>query len=144
MNIIFLMSTFLGEAEAKKKKKGEGVNIVITVLDEQSKKPVSTAKVKHPLEEIAHSVNDVTGVWQDTRILLPDGDMLHFSPGSSVDFQVSAPGYVTKYINYDIQPWKNKVDIYLKKMDLNTGDDLLPLPLGGDENRDPSMGGGGN
>ena len=145
MKLLFLMGAFLGDAEAKKKKKGEGVDVAVMVLDHQSNKPVPTAVIKHPLEEISHKVNEVTGIWQDSEILLPDGQTLHFSPGSAVEFQVSAPGYVTKHIRYDIRRWKNKVDVRLKKIDISSSDeDLIPLDIGGDEHRDPTIGGGGN
>ena len=145
MKLLFLMCTFLGNAEAKKKKKkGEGVNVAIVVLDDKSQKPVPTATIQHPLEEMSHRVNEVTGIWQDNQILLPDGETLHFSPGSTVEFQVSAPGYVTKHIRYDIRRWKNKVDVQLHKMDLSPGDDLIPLELDDKKMRDPTMEGGGN
>lgn len=144
MKMILIMMAFMSNAEAKKRKKGEGVKVSITVLDHDSSKPVATAKVQHPKEEMPHRVNEVNGMWQDTEILLPDG-MLQFTPGSSLEFEVSAPGYITQHIEYDVRRWKNNVSIKLQKMDISTTGIEIPIvPMDVDEERDPTMGGGGN
>ena len=144
MKMIFLMMAFMSDAEAKKRKKGEGVKVSITVVDHDTNKPVATAKIQHPKEEMPHRVNEVNGMWQDTEILLPDG-MLPFTPGSSLEFEVSAPGYITQHIQYDVRRWKNNLSIKLQKMDISTTGIQIPIvPMDVDEERDPVMGGGGN
>ena len=145
MKLFLLMFALTGTADAKKRKKGEGVKVSITVLDHESSEPVATAKIQHPLEEMPHRVNEVTGVWQDSEILLPDGTKLHFTPGSSLELEVSAPGYVTQHIRYDVRRWKNNVPVRLQKMDISTmGIDIPTVPMEVDEQRDPSVGSGGN
>ena len=42
--MIFLMMAFMSNAEAKKRKKGEGVKVSITVVDHDTNKPVATAQ----------------------------------------------------------------------------------------------------
>ena len=80
-----------------------------------------------------------------SEILLDDGTQLHFTPGSALEFEVSAPGYVTQHIRYDVKRWRNNVQIKLQKMDISTDGIEIPLvPMGGDTARDPSAGGGGN
>ena len=145
MKFLWLMLAFTSDAEAKKRKKDEGVKVSIIVLDFDSSKPVATAKVKHPAEEMPHRVNQANGTWTESEILLDDGTQLHFTPGSALVFEVSAPGYVTKHISYDVKRWRNNVQIKLKKMDISTDGIEIPLvPMGGDTARDPGAGGGGN
>ena len=138
MKLMLLLLAFTSNAEAKKRKKGEGVKVSITVVDHDSSEPIATAKIQHPKEEVPHRVNEVNGMWSDTEILLPEG-MLQFTPGSTLDFEVSAPGYVTQHITYDVRRWKNNLSIKLQKMDISTTGIEIPIvPMDIDEQRDPN------
>jgi len=116
MKLLFLMCALSGDAQAKKNKTPEGVNVVITVLDDQSKAPVSTAIITHPKDVIDHKVNEVTGIWKDSQIFLPNGEALYFSPGLILDLTITAPGYITQDIRFEVKQWRNKHTIYLNKI----------------------------
>ena len=126
MKLLFLMHAFSGDAQAKKDKKEEGVTVTITVLDEESKTPLSTARILHPLEHIDHQVNSVTGSWKESVLFLTDGTTLYFSPGSSLDLTISAPGYISQEIQLEVKHWRNKHTIYLSKSILT--EPIQPMP----------------
>ena len=144
MKSLLLMTVLLGTADAKKRKKGEGVVVNVKVLDKEDSKPVATAQVRHPKEDLHHRVNEVTGVWYASEVLLPDGTQLHFTPGSALELEISAPGYVTQHVRYDVKRWKNKIEIELQKMDITTDIEIPLTPFDREEQRDPTSGGGGN
>ena len=131
INTLVLLMAFGGDAEAKKRKEGEGVPISVKVVDQADKDPVATAMIRHPKDVETYRVNEVTGIWQDSQIYMPDGSILHFTPGSTLRLEISAPGYVTQLVQYDIRRWRNKLEITLEKMELDDKDietilNLLP------------------
>ena len=59
-----------------------------------------------------------------------------------LEMEISAPGYVTQIVQYDIKKRRNKVPIFLEKMEIDDSDIEMPsIPFGRDKERDPSMGG---
>lgn len=112
-------------AEAKKPG-GDGVPVVVTVLDEQEA-PIPTAIVRAPEEEDRHRVNTMTGSWEGSVLYLPDGSEMVFTPGMSIVLEVSAPGYVTQVVQYDIRKRKNKIQVTLQKLVLDESDIEEPL-----------------
>jgi hypothetical protein len=132
-----------GTAEAGKKS-DEGVNVRITVLD-PAEEPVPTAVVRHPDEADRRRVNSVTGVWEDSILYLPDGSELRFVPGMTLQFEISAPGYITQVIQYDVRKRNNKVEIRLQQMDIEEEEIEEPLiQFGRDRPRDVVGGGPSN
>lgn len=113
-------------APALAKKKDEGVEVRITVLDVEGS-PVPTAVVRHPDEADRHRVNSFTGVWEDSILYLPDGSELRFVPGMTLKFEISAPGYMTKIIQYDVRKRNNKVEVQLPKLELEEEEIEEPL-----------------
>ncbi len=107
-------------------KKDEGVNVRITVMDE-AQAPIPTAVVRHPDEADRRRVNSVTGVWEDSILYLPDGSELRFVPGMTLHFEISAPGFITQVISYDVRKRNNKVEIFLKRMELEEEEIEEPL-----------------
>lgn len=115
----------------------EGVPIEITVLDEEGK-ALPTAVVRHPDEADRRRVNSVNGKWSGSRLYLPDGSELIFTPGMTVQFEISAPGYMTQIIQYDIRKRKNNIEVALDKLNLEdeTGIEEPVIQFGRDKPRD--------
>lgn len=130
----------LGSAEALAKKKdrspGEGVPVTVVVLDEAGE-PVPTAVIRHPDEADRRRVNAVTGEWTGSVLYLPDGSEMIFTPGMSLTLEISAPGFMTQVIQYDIRKRGNKVEITLPEISLDDDDVEEPLiQFGRDKPRD--------
>jgi len=106
----------------------EGVPITVYVLDEAGK-PIPTAVVRHPDEQDRHRVNTSTGAWTGSVLYLPDGSEIFFEKGMILELEVSAPGYVTSKVVYQVRKRKNKVTVQLKKMDVILEDDEMEDPV---------------
>ena len=115
-----------GSVAEAKKDKDAGVNVRITVLDEAGA-PIPTAVVRHPDEADRRRVNSVTGVWEDSILYLPDGSELRFVPGMTLQFEISAPGYITQVVQYDVRKRNNKLEIALKQMEIEEEEIDEPL-----------------
>ena len=124
-------------AEAAKDE--EGVPVTIQVLDIAGD-PIPTAVVRHPEEADRHRVNSITGEWTAPVLYLPDGGELIFTPGMSIRLEVSAPGYMTQIIQYDIRKRRNKVEVTLSQLAMDDEDIEEPLIQFG---RDKPREGGG-
>ncbi len=125
------------DALAKKAKgEGDGVPVTVTVLDIEGN-PVPTAVIRHPEEADRRRENAVTGEWTGSVLYLPDGSEMIFTPGMSIQLEISAPGYMTQIIQYDIRKRGNKVEITLPKLEFDEGDIEEPLiQFGRDKPRD--------
>ena len=140
-----LLSLFTGDVEAKKRKKGEGVVVEVQVLDKTDSNIVATAMIRYPKDETTYRVNTMNGIWKASEIYLSEGDTLHFTPGSTLQLEISAPGYVTQLVQYDIRRWRNKIKISLEKMNIDDKDIEIPtIPFGRNQERDPSTSGAAN
>lgn len=115
-----------GTARAKKNKYEDGVPVKVTVLDAQGE-PVPTAVIRHPDEADRHRVNSLTGSWEESKLYMPDGSELIFVPGMTIQLEISAPGYMTQIVQYDIRKRKNNVEITLPELDLDDSDIDEPL-----------------
>ena len=115
-----------GPALAKKKKDDDGVPVKVTVLDPDGK-PIPTAVIRQSEEADRHRVNSLTGSWEESKLYLPDGSEMVFTPGMTIQLEVSAPGYVTQVIQYDIRKRKNSVEVQLPA--LNLDDQQVDEPL---------------
>ncbi len=117
----WILAAFLAfsstEALAKKSESG-GVPIQVTVVDAEGQ-PISTAVVRHPEEADRHRVNSLTGVWEADVLYLPDGSELVFTPGTTLTLEVSAPGYVTQIIQYDIRKRRNRIEVTLPVLEVD-------------------------
>lgn len=109
-----------------KKDKGEGVEVRIRVMDPAGE-PIPTAVVRHPEEADRRRVNSVTGEWTASTLYLPDGSELVFVPGMSIQLEVSAPGYMTKIVKYDIRKRKNLALVQLEELAMEADDIEEPL-----------------
>lgn len=116
VTLVVLFSS--GSALAAKNKELEGVLVRMTVTDPNDE-PIPTAVIRHPDEADRHRVNSLTGSWEDTKLYMPDGSELVFVPGMTIQFEVSAPGYLTRIVQYDIRKRKNHVPVMLSPLQLD-------------------------
>jgi len=105
---------------------GDGVPVRVYVLDADSD-PVPTAVVRHPDEADRHRVNFATGHWEDSVLYMPDGSELVFTPGMSIQLEVSAPGYLTRVIQYDIRKRRNHLRVNLDKIEFESDEIEEPI-----------------
>ena len=125
-----------GNALAKKNKKGEGVDVKVIVTAETGE-PVSTAVIRHPQESDRHRVNAVDGSWEASVLYLPDGSELVFEPGLTLNLEISAPGYMTQLIQYDVRKRNNKIPVTLSLLELESEEIEEPvIQFGRDRPRD--------
>ncbi len=119
MRTIFMMLAMVAGvsvAQAKPPSPDEGVPVKVIVKDDANA-PVATAVVRHPLEQDRHRVNSVDGSWETSVLYMPDGTELRFTPGQTIELEISAPGYVTQVFQYQIKKRRNVVEMKLKKIE---------------------------
>jgi hypothetical protein len=119
MRNFWMLLALLGSisvAQAKPKAEDEGVPVKVVVKDDANA-PIATAVVRHPLEQDRHRVNSVDGSWETSVLYMPDGTELRFTPGQTIELEISAPGYVTQVFQYQIKKRRNVVELKLKKID---------------------------
>ena len=140
--LVFVLTALLAltapDALAKKRAKGpgEGVPVTVVVLNVDGE-PVPTAVIRHPDEADRRRVNAVTGEWTGSVLYLPDGSEMIFTPGMTLTLEISAPGFMTQVIQYDIRKRGNKVEIILPGISLDDDDVEEPLiQFGRDKPRD--------
>ena len=114
--ILLVMFGSFSVAEAKPKNPDEGVPVKVVVKD-AADAPVATAVVRHPLEQDRHRVNSVDGSWETSVLYMPDGTELRFTPGQTIELEISAPGYVTQVFQYQIKKRRNVVELKLQRIE---------------------------
>ncbi len=141
----FFAFLYVSPADAKKRKPDEGVMVELKVTDKKTKSVVPTATIRYPSDDSYSEVNELTGIWKSAEIYLSDGSVRVFTPGTTLQLEVSAPGYVTQIVQYDIRRWRNRVVISLEEMEINDNDLEPPsTTFGRDREKDPSTGGAAN
>lgn len=143
--ISLLLSTFINNADAKKAKEGEGVDIEITVLDAEDNTPIPTAVIKHSEVDEPARVNESTGAWKESEVFDARGNAHPFSPGNTEQFSISASGYLTTVVAYDVRKRHNVIEIKLQKMVIDDDDitEDIVLPFIRNEALDGGQSGGG-
>ena len=129
--------------EAKKNKDDEGILIEITVLDAGTQEPIPTAVIKHTLASQPSKVNSVTGTWSDTESIDKNAAIHKFLPGNVEEFSISASGYMTQVVTYDVRRRNNVIEIGLEPMEIIAPklDDTI-IPFGRDTVKTDSGPGG--
>jgi hypothetical protein len=123
---------------------GDGVSVKVFVLDANSQ-PIPSAVVRHPKEADRNRVNAVTGHWEGSVLYLPDGSELIFTPGITLQLEVSAPGFLTKVVSYDVKKRRNQFPVVLEKMSLKDTDFEEPIiQFGRDKPKDEGGSGAAN
>jgi hypothetical protein len=139
MSLLFtlIVQSLLSTASpALAKPADEGVPVRVVVRDD-TKTPIATAVVRHPQEADRHRVNAVDGSWEASVLYLPDGSELRFTAGMTLNLEISAPGYTTQVLTYQVRKRRNLVDVTLPKID--TDDSQIEEPtisFGRDEPRE--------
>lgn len=143
VNLALLVPLFLALA-CGPKGSGIGTPVNVQVLDD-AEAPVPTAVIRHPDEADRHRVNSVDGTWEEEVLYMPDGSELVFKPGEILVLEISAPGYETQVIQYQVRRRKNAVKVHLVRHQFD--DDEIEEPMmsfGRDNPRDGSGGGPSN
>ena len=126
MRLAIVLMCLLSRPAFAKKDTPAGVPVRVMVTDTNGA-PVSTAVVRHPKESDRHRVNAATGEWEASALYLPDGSDLAFVPGTTLELEVSAPGYLTRVVEHEIKKKKNRIDVVLEAIDLDAPDDGEPI-----------------
>ncbi|MDP2306184.1 MAG: hypothetical protein Q8P18_09150 [Pseudomonadota bacterium] len=123
---------------AKPPKESEGVPVRVIVLDAE-RAPISTAVIRHPLEADRHRVNSVDGSWEASVLYMPDGSELRFTPGMTLELEISAPGFMTQVFQYQVRKRKNVVELSLPKIEMDDTNIEEPvISFGRDLPREPT------
>lgn len=135
--VMLLVALVAASPAFAKGKDDQGVPVKVVVLD-PDRKPIPTAVVRHPQEADRHRVNSVDGSWETSALYMPDGSELRFTPGMSLDLEISAPGYTTQVIQYQVRKRRNVIEIKLApiQMDVETIEEPV-ISFGRDEPREP-------
>ncbi len=133
---LIVQSLLSTASPALAKSADEGVPVRVVVRDD-AKTPIATAVVRHPQEADRHRVNAVDGSWEASVLYMPDGTELRFTAGMTLNLEISAPGYTTQVLTYQVRKRRNLVDVTLPKID--TDDSQIEEPtisFGRDEPRE--------
>ena len=103
---------FLLASSALAADKAGDLTVKVVVHDTEDQ-PIGTAVVRHPQEMQRHRVNSADGSWQDSVLYLPDGSELHFVAGLQLELEISAPGYMTQVLSYEVKKRRNLIDVTL-------------------------------
>lgn len=133
----FLLSlTLLVAPVLAKASPDEGVPVRVIVKDD-AKAAIPTAVVRHPQEADRHRVNAVDGSWEASVLYMPDGTELRFTPGMTLTLEISAPGYTTQVLTYQVRNRRNQIDVLLPKIELDDSQIEEPtISFGRDEPRE--------
>ncbi len=123
---LFGFSLAPSSALAKKGEGSVGTRVNVTVMDEAGA-AIPTAVIRHPDEADRHRVNSVDGSWEEEVLYMPDGTELIFEPGLVLFLEISAPGFETQVIQYEVRKRKNFVEVQLAK--LNFDDEEIEEPM---------------
>lgn len=121
---------------ASAKTEDEGVPVRVVVRDE-AKAPIPTAVVRQPDEADRHRVNAVDGSWEASVLYMPDGTELRFTAGMTLNLEISAPGYTTQVLTYQVRKRRNQIDVTLPKIESDDSQIEEPtISFGRDEPRE--------
>jgi hypothetical protein len=113
------LAALLFAAPAWAKDDEEGINVTVQVFDAETQTPIPTAVVRNPQEEERHRVNRELGTWTGNVFYMPDGTEVRFIKGATLQFEVSAPGYVNQIVGYTVRKRRNEFPVYLQKMEVD-------------------------
>ncbi len=103
--------------------------VAVTVTDADGK-AIPNAWVRIPNTEGRRNVDPTTGLWEASMLYGYDGDPIVFTKGMVLQISVSAPGYLTEVIEFEIRARRNELPVTLQKM---PDQEILPDGLETDE-----------
>jgi len=107
-------------------KQDTGIDIKVYVVGADGA-PISTAVVRHPEEMDRHRVNSEDGSWHAASLYMPDGSELRFTAGMDLQLEVSAPGYMTQVVQYQVRKRRNIVQVTLQAIEMS--DESIEEPI---------------
>ena len=114
-----IVASLLGPATASAKEEEDGIPVTVQVFDAETQQPVPTAVVRNPQEEERHRVNRELGTWTGSVFYMPDGTEVKFTKGATLQFEISAPGYVNQVVGYTVRKRRNEFPVFLQKMEVD-------------------------
>jgi len=112
----------------------DGIPVTVRVVDEEGE-PIPTAVVRHREEKDRHQVNVETGEWTERVLYLADGRERFIEKGMTLDLEVSAPGYRTERVLYEVRRRRNVFEVPLSRLVIAPSKDepddveiLMPRP----------------
>jgi hypothetical protein len=115
--LALLFAGLLSDPAHAAKKEDAGVEVKVQVVDMEGK-PIPTSVVRHPSESDRHRVNSEDGSWKATALYMPDGSELRFTPGMDLQLEVSAPGYKTQQVVYQVRKSRNVLQVALEVIEI--------------------------
>ena len=115
-----IFGALLAPASAIAKRNKDGGTPVKVIVTDDTGEPVATAVIRHPDESDRHRVNAVDGSWETSVLYMPDGSELTFEPGLALRLEISAPGFMTQVIQYDVRKRNNKIPVTLSRLELES------------------------
>ena len=103
--------------------------VAVTVTDMEGK-PVPNAWVRIPETEGRRAVDPTSGIWEASMLYRYDGEPMVFTRGMNLELSVSAPGYLTQVIAFEVRARRNELPVQLEKM---PEQEILPDGLETDE-----------
>ena len=91
--------------------------VTVRVMD-QNGAPIPNAWVRLPQTEGRRMVDEL-GKWQAKSLYELDGRERFFLKGMVLDFTISAPGYTSRSVAYEVQRKRNLVSVQLRPMEHN-------------------------
>lgn len=88
--------------------------VAVRVLDKAGN-PIPNAWVRLPETEGRRMVDEF-GKWQAKSLYELDGNELFFLKGMTLDFTISAPGYTSRSVAYEVQKRRNLITVSLEPM----------------------------
>ena len=88
--------------------------VAVRVLDATGI-PITNAWVRLPETEGRRMVDEF-GKWQAKSLYELDGNELFFLKGMTLDFTISAPGYTSRSVAYEVQKRRNLITVTLEPM----------------------------
>jgi hypothetical protein len=73
---------------------------------------------------------------------MEDGSELVFMPNTTIQLEISAPGFLTKVIQYDIKKRRNQFDVRLDVLSLKDDEFDEPIIQFGQDKKKSEIGGG--
>lgn len=141
MRTVWLLTALFGVVGCGPKVGTDGVPLKVYVLNGKGD-PIPTAVVRHPDEADRHRVNAATGHWEGSVLYMEDGSELIFEPNTTIQLEISAPGYLTKVISYDIKKRRNQFPVTLDKLSLKEDEFEEPIIQFGHDKKKSELGGG--
>ena len=141
MRTVWLLAALVGVGGCGPKVGTDGVPLKVYVLNGKGD-PIATAVVRHPDEADRHRVNAATGHWEGSVLYMEDGSELIFEPNTTIQLEISAPGYLTKVISYDIKKRRNQFPVTLDKLSLKEDEFEEPIIQFGHDKKKSELGGG--